>query len=148
MTRPPTDRSARSGCPISTSLEIFGDRWSLLIVRDLMFSGCSSFREFATAGEGIATNILADRLERLEGAGIISRFVDKSDGRKAVYRLTRKGIDLAPMLVEMIIWAAHHEETEAPPPLVLQIEENRARFLAGLRKRWAHENEPVSSANS
>jgi DNA-binding HxlR family transcriptional regulator len=139
MSRPSIDRSPRSGCPISTSLEIFGDRWSLLVVRDLMFSGLCSFKEFEAAGEGIATNVLAERLERLEAAGIISRRPDPEDGRKVVYRLTRKGMELAPMLVEMVIWGAAHEKTEAPPALVREMRTNRPRFIAGLWKRWRAE---------
>ena len=131
-----SNQAQRSGCPISTALDIFGDRWTLLIVRDLMFSGLRTFKEFAAAGEGIATNVLSDRLERLECAGIIDRQPDASDGRKIVYRLTAKGMDLAPMLVEMIIWAARYEKTEAPPALVRRMETNRARFLAELRRRW------------
>ena len=135
----------RSGCPISVSLEMFGDRWSLLVVRDLMFYGLRSYREFLAAGEGIATNVLAERLERLEGAGIISRRADPSDGRKVVYLLTKKGIDLAPMLVEMIIWAARYENTEAPPQLVRRMVRNRARYVAQVRKRWAADASPVSA---
>jgi DNA-binding HxlR family transcriptional regulator len=129
------DSSARSGCPISISLEIFGDRWSLLIVRDMMFSGFSTFKEFAAAAEGIATNVLADRLERLEDAGIIHRQRDPDDGRKTIYRLTPKGMDLAPMLVEMVIWAARYENTEAPLATVKRMKTNRARFIAELRQR-------------
>jgi DNA-binding HxlR family transcriptional regulator len=128
--------SRRSGCPICISLELFGDRWSLLVVRDLMFSGYRSFREFAAAGERIATNVLADRLHRLEAAGIVVRQPHPKDLRKAVYRLTEKGIALAPMLVEMIIWAARYERTAAPPAVVKRIRNDRARFIAGLRKQW------------
>ena len=113
---------------------MFGDRWSLLIVRDLMFSRLSTFKEFASAGEGIATNILADRLERLEGAGIIHRQQDPDDGRRVTYRLTRKGWDLAPMLVELVIWAARYEDTEAPPAMVRQMKANRDEFIAELKK--------------
>jgi DNA-binding HxlR family transcriptional regulator len=131
-----TDPSRRSGCPISTALEIFGDRWSLLVVRDLMFSGFSSFKEFEAAGEGIATNVLAERLERLEVAGIVTRRADPVDGRKLRYRLTRKGMELAPMLVEMIVWTARHERTDAPPALVRQMRENRERFIEDLWKGW------------
>src|SRR5215472_4355269 len=81
----------RSGCPVSVSLEVFGDRWSLLIVRDLMVRGYRSFREFQESGEGIATNILADRLSKLEAAGIVAALPEESDRRKINYRLTRKG---------------------------------------------------------
>lgn len=130
----PRDLPVRSGCPISVSLEIFGDRWSLLIVRDLMFKGFSTFKEFASAGEGIATNVLADRLVRLETADLICRLQDPHDGRRVTYHLTPKGWDLAPMLVELVIWAARHEDTEAPPAMVKQMKANRARFIAELKK--------------
>ena len=129
------DPSVRSGCPISLSLEIFGDRWSLLIVRDIMFKGRSTFRDFADGGEGIATNVLADRLVRLETAGLIDRQQDPRDGRRVTYRLTPKGWDLAPMIVELVIWAARHEDTEAPPATIRQMRANRARFIAELKKQ-------------
>src|SRR5438445_6998523 len=104
----------RSGCPVSITLEMFGDRWSLLIIRDLMVRGLRTFREFQESGEGIATNILADRLQKLQAAGIITAEEEKTDGRRVNYRLTEKGIDLAPVLLELLIWAARHEETGAP----------------------------------
>ena len=127
---PKSDR--RSGCPISISLEIFGDRWSLLVVRDLMFKGLRTFKEFAAAGEGIATNILTERLERLEAAGIIARDTDPEDARRVLYRLTEKGIALAPVLVEMVVWAARYEDTDAPPATVRAMRRDRAAFIAGL----------------
>jgi DNA-binding HxlR family transcriptional regulator len=136
----------RSGCPIAISLDMFGDRWSLLIVRDLMFKGYRSFKEFAAAGEGIATNILADRLERLEAAGIIEGRANAEDGRKGVYRLTAKGIDLAPVLTEMVIWAARHERTDAPAATVRAMRRNRTRFLAGVRKRLRAAPQPPAKA--
>ncbi|MGH9613914.1 MAG: winged helix-turn-helix transcriptional regulator, partial [Bryobacteraceae bacterium] len=83
----------RSGCPVSISLEMFGDRWSLLIVRDLMVRGFRTFKEFQGSDEGIATNILADRLRKLSAAGIVSAEAEKTDGRRVNYRLTEKGID-------------------------------------------------------
>src|SRR6266498_1041813 len=96
----------RSGCPVSISLEIFGDRWSLLIIRDLMLRSYRTYKEFLSSEEGIATNILAERLQRLEAAGIITTSRDAEDRRKIVYRLTEKGIDLAPILVELVLWSA------------------------------------------
>jgi DNA-binding HxlR family transcriptional regulator len=126
-------RERRSGCPIAVSLDIIGDRWSLLIVRDLLFSGLCSFTEFSAAGEGIATNVLADRLDRLEAAAIIERRADPEDGRKLTYRLTAKGLDLGPVLVEMVIWAARYEDTDAPPGQVREMRRDRARFRARMR---------------
>jgi DNA-binding HxlR family transcriptional regulator len=129
----------RSHCPIAISLDLFGDRWSLLVVRDLMFKGYRTFKEFAAAGEGVATNVLADRLARLEDAGIIERHSDADDGRRTIYRLTAKGIDLAPVLVEMVLWAAEYEDTDAPPAVVRAMKRDRERFIADVRKRWRSE---------
>jgi DNA-binding HxlR family transcriptional regulator len=126
----------RSGCPVSVSLEVFGDRWSLLIVRDLMIRGFRSFKEFEESGEGISTNILADRLRKLEKAGIIDSECEQSDGRKVNYRLTQKGIDLAPALLELLIWGAQHEKTEAPCVLIDKMAANREQIIAEVRRRW------------
>jgi DNA-binding HxlR family transcriptional regulator len=129
--------SRRSGCPLSIALEIFGDAWSLLIVRDLMFKGLHTFSEFACSDEKIATNILTDRLARLEATGIITRRPDPADARRVHYRLTEKGIDLAPAIVEIVLWSSRHEETEAPPNILRAMRSQREQFLAELRKRWA-----------
>src|ERR1700704_2778459 len=104
----------RSGCPVSIALESFGDRWSLLIIRDMMVRGLRTFKDFQDAGEGIATNILADRLQKLESADIITAEVSETDRRRVNYRLTERGIDLAPVLLELLIWGAQHEQTGAP----------------------------------
>lgn len=127
----------RSGCPISISLDIFGDRWSLLVVRDLMFKGMRTFKEFAAAGEGIATNILAERLARLESAGIIAGAADPVDARRVLYHLTEKGMGLAPVLVEMVIWAARFEDTDAPAETVRAMRRDRAAFIDNLAKSAA-----------
>jgi DNA-binding HxlR family transcriptional regulator len=126
----------RSGCPVSISLEIFGDRWSLLIIRDLMVRAYRTFREFEESGEGIATNILADRLGKLKEAGIIAAELEESDGRKVNYRLTEKGIDLAPVLLELLIWGARHEETGAPGALIAEMVKDREKVLFEVRRRW------------
>lgn len=127
----------RSGCPISVALEIFGDRWSLLVVRDLMFKGLRTFNEFLTAGEGIASNVLSDRLARLEAAGILARRPDPRDARRVLYRLTEKGLDLAPALVEIVLWSERHEATDTPPAEAHEMRAHRARFLASVRRQWA-----------
>ncbi|HEY1293708.1 MAG TPA: helix-turn-helix domain-containing protein [Chloroflexota bacterium] len=95
----------RSGCPISLALEVFGDRWTLLIVRDLMFAGKRHFRELLHSDERIASNILADRLNMLLEQGIISRSSDPTHKQKAVYSLTEKGIALLPVLAQIGIWS-------------------------------------------
>ena len=126
----------RSGCPVSISLERFGDRWSLLIIRDLMVRGYRTFKEFQESGEGIATNVLADRLRKLEAAEIITVETDKADGRKLNYRLTEKGIDLAPVMLELLVWASRHEETGAPCAAIENMAMNREAVLAETKRRW------------
>ena len=132
----------RSGCPVSISLELLGDRWSLLIIRDLMVRGLRTFKEFHESGEGIATNILADRLEKLQEAGIIFAEMEETDARRINYRLTEKGIGLAPVLLEFLIWGARHEETGAPCALIGQLEQHREAALAEVRRRW-RERDPT-----
>jgi len=131
-----TKEKYRSGCPVSISLEVFGDRWSLLIVRDLMVRGFRTFKQFQQSGEGIATNILADRLRKLESGGIIESEPDKEDRRRVSYRLTEKGINLAPVLLELLIWGARHENTGAPCGLIEAMAKNREQILAEVRRRW------------
>ena len=128
--------SRRSDCPLNVSLEILGDRWSLLIIRDLMFRGFRTYKELLESEEGIATNILADRLQRLEACGIISIAQETTDRRKLIYRLTQKGIDLAPVLVELILWGARHEDTAAPRAVIRKMEKQREEFLSEIRVRW------------
>ena len=125
----------RSGCPINACLEIFGDSWSLLIVRDLLFFDRRRYGDFLAAGEGMATNILADRLKKLEDSGIVTRKRDPLDARRLTYALTEKGLDLAPLLVEMIVWAAGYEKTSAPPAQVRAMTRDRDAFIAALRAR-------------
>lgn len=126
----------RSGCPVNICLEVFGDRWSLLIVRDLMVRGYRTFKEFQESGEGIATNILANRLQKLEASGIINREAEESDGRRVNYRLTEKGISLAPVLLDLLIWGAKHEQADAPCSLLLKMEKNREEILTEVERRW------------
>jgi DNA-binding HxlR family transcriptional regulator len=133
--------SRRSGCPLNVSVEMLGDRWSLLIIRDMMLRGSRTYKEFLESDESIATNILADRLRKLEAYGIITTERDRSDGRKLMYLLTAKGIDLAPVLTEMVLWAAAHEDT-GNRALVEQMQRDKEKFLAEVRKRWAETRIP------
>jgi DNA-binding HxlR family transcriptional regulator len=114
---------------------MLGDRWSLLILRDMMLRGFRTYKEFLEGYEGIATNILADRLRRLIAYGIITADQDPSDGRKLLYSLTKKGIDLGPVMTEMVLWAAAHEDT-GNQPLVQLMRADKEKFLAEVRKRW------------
>lgn len=129
-------QSHRSGCPIGIMLDMLGDPWTLLVVRDLMFMGNKTFGEFLSSGEGIASNILTDRLGRLEANGIVEKRRDPADARRLIYTLTAKGIDLAPVLVEMILWTADHEETGAPPEMIRAMRSDKAAFIGRLRSAW------------
>lgn len=112
---------------------MLGDRWSLLIIRDMMLLRSRTFKEFLGSYEGIATNILANRLRKLEAYGIIRAERDPSDRRKLIYRLTPKGIDLAPVLTEMVLWAARHEKTENRA-LIRRMQKDKRRFLEAIRR--------------
>lgn len=101
-----------------------------------MFKERRTFNDFLTGGEGIASNILADRLRKLEDASIIEKRRDPGDARRILYRLSAKGIDLAPALVELVIWSARHEQTDAPPAVVRSMRSDREAFLAEVRRRW------------
>lgn len=98
----------KSDCPINFALEIFGDRWTLLIIRDLLFEKKRYYREFLKSDEGIATNTLADRLVMLEKEGIITKQPDRTHKQKIVYSLTEKGIDMVPIIIEMGYWSLKH----------------------------------------
>ncbi len=124
-------KTHRSLCPINLVLEAVGDNWSLLILRDLMFRGHSSYQAFLRSEEGIATNILADRLQRLEQNGLISKGSDPADARKFIYALTEKGADLAPLLVEMTLFAnRHNPRIDMPKEVVADMLRNKSAFTA------------------
>jgi DNA-binding HxlR family transcriptional regulator len=103
------DAAHRSGCPINLTLEVLGDRWSLIVIRDLMFGNRRHFRELLNRSEeGIASNILADRLRRLVEVGLLSRADDPSHRQKAIYSLTEPAIQLVPLLAQMGAWGRRH----------------------------------------
>ena len=114
---------------------MLGDRWSLLILRDMMLRGFHSYKQFLDSYEGIATNILADRLKRLIAHGIVTTQEDSADGRRLIYVLTPKGLDLAPVLTEMVLWAAKHEKTENQA-LVRQMQKDKSGFIATIQQRY------------
>lgn len=120
---------------------MLGDRWSLLILRDMMVWGFKTYKEFLGSHERIATNVLADRLRKLEDYGIIASTPDPSDGRKQIYSLTAKGIDLAPVLAEMVLWAARHEKT-GNQELIRQLKGDKEQVIAHIRKIWAEKHTP------
>jgi DNA-binding HxlR family transcriptional regulator len=98
----------KSLCPINLTLEVLGDRWSLLVLRDMMFAGKRHFREFLQSEEGISSNILAERLAKLVEHGILSKADDPSHKQKAIYSLTAAGIELLPVLAQIGIWGRRH----------------------------------------
>src|SRR5467141_3442308 len=126
----------RSGFPLNASVEVLGDRWSLLIIRDMMLRGFRTYKEFLGSYARIATNILDDRLQKLIAHGINTNEPDPSYGRKLIYSLTPKGIDLAPVLTEMVLWAAAHEDT-ANQALVREMRKDKEQFILAIRQRWA-----------
>src|ERR1700754_3751271 len=99
----------RSGCPVNLMLEVFGDKWSLIIIRDIMFGGKRYYRELLQSEEKIASNILVDRLAMLEKEGIISKADDPGHKQKSIYSLTTKGIDLLPVIIEIGAWSVKHK---------------------------------------
>lgn len=123
----------RSDCPINFALQTFGDAWSLLIIRDLMFTESRTYSDFLNAEEGMATNILAARLELLQSAGLITR---EGAGRGAKFSLTQKGLDLLPAMLELISWSARYDaRSAAPPGFVSRIRKDRAAATADLREQ-------------
>lgn len=143
MPKKKSEPMRRSGCPLNASVEMLGDRWSLLILRDMMLRGYRSFKEFLRSDEKIASNILADRLRRLESHGIIATERDDSDGRKVIYSLTAKGIDLAPVLAEMVLWAARYEQT-GNQALVREMRSDKEKLIASVRQRWEKSRGPAA----
>lgn len=112
----------RSTCPISTSLDVLGDKWTLLILRDMVFAGKSTYGQFLQSAEKVATNILADRLAVLEAHGIVTKAVAADKKSKFTYRLTAKGVDLIPILVELTLWGAKHCPTIIDPGLLAELQ--------------------------
>ena len=102
----------KSGCPINLSLELLGDRWTLLIIRDLIFAGKKHFREFLQSDEGISSRTLAERLQTLQEEGILTRSDDPTHGLKTVYRLTEAGVDLLPVLATLGAWGSKHRKAD------------------------------------
>ncbi len=123
-------RSKRTHCPISFALDIFGDKWSLLILRDLIFKDKVYYDDFAHSEEKISTNILAERLKRLKQEGFIRSTPNKENLRKIIYTPTSKSLDLIPMLLEIINWSAKYDAKTAAPKEFLKMLKNDRKALA------------------
>ena len=136
----------RSGCPISVSLDLLGDKWTLLVLRDLVFLRKRHFRDFLDSPERIATNILSARLKNLECAGIVTRRPDPDNARQVIYELTGKGLDLIPLLLDLIVWGTKHDpSTAAPKEFVLRAIEDREGLIEDLRRKAQPAGEPAPS---
>jgi DNA-binding HxlR family transcriptional regulator len=127
----------RSHCAVNYGVEMFGDRWSLLIIRDIIFSGKKTYGQFLKSEEGIATNVLATRLAFLEAQGILARAPSVEDGRKDFYTLTEKGLDLVPVVLNIVLWSAQHDAKS----YVL----DRKDFLARLKRNPVKVSEEVKA---
>jgi DNA-binding HxlR family transcriptional regulator len=126
----------QSGCPIAFSLDIFGDKWTLLVIRDLAMLGKRHYGEFLDSPEGIATNILADRLSRLEQEDIIVKAPDPDNQTKYIYTLTDKGLALLPVLLEMVLWGSQYDpDTAAPKPFIQSVKKDRAAVIQEIKAR-------------
>ncbi|HSD97038.1 MAG TPA: helix-turn-helix domain-containing protein [Sulfuricaulis sp.] len=128
------DDERRSSCPIACSLDILGDKWTMLLIRDMVLARKRHFREFLESPEGIASNILTDRLKRLEESGIVSRQPDPESARQVIYTLTEKGKDLIPALLELARWGAKHVARSVPPKnIARRIKEDRDGLIEELK---------------
>ena len=127
----------RSDCPISNVLDYLGDRWSLLVIRDIAFFGKRAYKELLESSEGIATNILSSRLRNLESSNIIKKKPDPSDRRRYIYSLTESGKDLLPILIEMILWSAKHysDTLNIPTDLVQKAKDDRDALIGQLMEQ-------------
>lgn len=125
-----------AGCPIRFGMGIFGDKWTLLIIRDLMFKGKRYYGEFTDPEENIASNILADRLKKLEDHGIITKERDPTNLAKFIYELTDKGLDLMPVMLAIVDWANKYDDkTEVPKDFTRELRRDRSKFEKKLRTK-------------
>jgi DNA-binding HxlR family transcriptional regulator len=138
--------SRRSDCPINFALQTFGDAWSLLIIRDLMFTERRTYTDFLNAEEGMATNILAERLKRLLSAGLIRK---RGSGRGTAYALTSKGLDLLPAMLELISWSGKYDRrTAAPKEFLARLRNDRATVTAEFREQLSRRDDIARAAKS
>ena len=115
----------RSTCPVSSSLDVLGDKWTMLIIRDMVFAGKSTYGQFLQSAEKMATNILADRLAVLESQGLLTKAVAADKKSKFTYRLTEKGVDTIPIIVELVLWGAKHCPTIVAPGLLAELQSEK-----------------------
>lgn len=127
-----------SGCPIDYALDLFGDRWTLLVIRDLLFAGKRHFKELMGSPERIASNILTARLKKLEERGLIERRPNPENRKEVIYTLTDKGRDLTPVLIEMVRWGGRHDPNSlCPKSVVTRFTRDNERLFADMRAAMA-----------
>jgi DNA-binding HxlR family transcriptional regulator len=142
------EAKTRSGCPVSYSLDVLGDKWTLLILRDMLFNGKSSYGEFLQSEEKIATNILADRLALLEAQGLVSKGVAADKKSKFTYRLTEKGIDLLPLIIEFTLWGAKYNPAGGNPALLGELTDDKEGTLRKYRQLARERMAQLPATNS
>ena len=130
------EEKKRSDCPISCSLDVWGDKWSLLIIRDLMSAKACTYGDFLKSPEGISTNILAARLQMLEENNLIEKLAHPESKAKVLYKLTRKGIDLLPIIIEINLWAEKYFSTSAESKEILkEVKKDKVGFIKAMTKQ-------------
>jgi len=130
----------RSHCPINYGLEHFGDKWSLLIIRDLMFKGKRHYNEFLESNERVSTSVLGNRLKNLEKSGVITRGEDEVKKSRIKYSLTQKGIDMLPFMVDLISWSGIHDaQTEAGIEFLTHAKEDRDNLIQSIKAKLEKE---------
>ena len=128
----------RSSCPVTFALDLIGDKWSLLIMRDIILFGKRFYHEFAASDEKISTNILANRLSMLECSGVILKSKDTQDKKRYIYSPTEKGLDLLPVIISMVRWSAKYDaDTGAPKSEIDKIEQDPEAYIAAVRAKFA-----------
>ena len=121
---------------LAHALDLIGDRWTLLVLRDLLLKSRSRYRELLACEEGIATNVLADRLKRLEQKGLIRKEQDQQDARQYVYKPTRLAVSVVPMLIEMTVWGARNsKDTTVDRDLLRRFGRDREQLIADLQEQ-------------
>ena len=125
----------RSTCPINYSVEIFGDKWMLLLLRDLMFNGKNSFLEFRASNEKISSAVLTEKLNTLLAEGIVTKVTSPKNASKFLYLLTDKGIELVPFMVEFLDWGSRYNPDGGPKSLLNQIKQSKKKTIAELQDK-------------
>jgi DNA-binding HxlR family transcriptional regulator len=130
--------SRRSACPIARALDVVGDKWTLVVLRDLIMARRRHYQEMLAGNEGIASNILASRLKLLESAGMITRRRDPEQRRRVIYEPTEQALDLLPVMIELVLWGLKFDpQASAPAHLMRRLSEDREGFIAELRAQHA-----------